>query len=370
MSDLSIAQKFNMPISKPTSINSNTNQINQCSKDGKGISTGVKVAIATSLVALASYGIYAVTRGKVKPKTAPITGNNTSVQKIKELSVNAFKEIGRFNKGRAVLADGTNYTGKIVSEPKDGSKFVMEYLDGVLQKSTKIKGSETVFEKTYKYSDELGLVNVIKNKSSVLKKFVDEAGNLNIVTSKHHNVIDKSTGLIRRDCRFIDKHNNISGSFETPYCIRAREGGINYPLKIKGTEVQTAFLDPMSGGVGNLEKGECNLVWNYRGRKNDGDNVFHIDTIYRFNSSGKSMRNIDLYGRYGKYKKLDFDFKSGFVTNGESPLFKYNYKTNEITDLKIDKNEAEELVNFAKEQYGLYQKAQKARLREYKAVNI
>lgn len=95
----------------------------------------------------------------------------------------------------------------------------------------------------------------------------------------------------------------------------------------------------MSGGVGNLEKGECNLVWNYRGRKNDGDNVFHIDTIYRFNSSGKSMRNIDLYGRYGKYKKLDFDFKSGFVTNGESPLFKYNYKTNEITDLKIDKNE-------------------------------
>ena len=72
MSDLSIAQKFNMPISKPTSINSNTNQINQCSKDGKGISTGVKVAIA-------------VTRGKVKPKTAPITGNNTSVQEIKEL---------------------------------------------------------------------------------------------------------------------------------------------------------------------------------------------------------------------------------------------------------------------------------------------
>lgn len=112
MSDLSIAQKFNMPISKPTSINSNTNQINQSSKDGKGISTGVKVAIATSLVALASYGIYAVTRGKVKPKTAPITGNNTSVQEIKELSVNAFKEIGRFNKGRAVLADGTNYTGK------------------------------------------------------------------------------------------------------------------------------------------------------------------------------------------------------------------------------------------------------------------
>ena len=68
MSDLSIAQKFNMPISKPTSINSNTNQINQSSKDGKGISTGVKVAIATSLVALASYGIYAVTRGKVNLK--------------------------------------------------------------------------------------------------------------------------------------------------------------------------------------------------------------------------------------------------------------------------------------------------------------
>mgnify|MGYP000124236142 CR=1 FL=1 len=32
-----------------------------------------------------------------------------------------------------------NYTGKIVSEGKDGSKVVMEYLDGVLQNQLKQK---------------------------------------------------------------------------------------------------------------------------------------------------------------------------------------------------------------------------------------
>ena len=363
MSDLSISQKFNMPIATPQFRSSNTNPINPTSKENKGLSTGAKVAIGTGLVALASYGIYLATRGKVKPKTTPPATTNNPMQEIKELAVNTFKEAGnKFVKGKAVMADGTNYTGKIVSEGKDGSKVVMEYLDGVLQKSTKTKGTETIFEKTYKYSDELGLDQVIKNNNTTLKKFIDEAGNLNIKTPKHLTIIDKPNGLVSIDGRFIDKQKNISGYFHKPTIVVPTEGGINYPTKINGVEIPT---NAFSHGGATLPQGNCNISWQYKGSQNN--NSFVVDNIYQFNNSGQSRKVIDLSGKYGEYRKLNYDFKSGTVTNGDTPLFNFNYRTNEITDLKIDKKEAEEIVNFAKEQYKFYQKAQKARLREYAA---
>ena len=367
MSDLSITQKFNMPIATPQFRSSNTTPITPVhQKENKGLSTGAKVAIGTGLVALASYGIYVATRGKVKPKTTPPVTTNNPVQEIKELAVSAFKEAGnRFKNGKAVLADGTNYTGKIVSEGKDGSKVVMEYLDGVLQKSTKTKGTETIFEKTYKYSDELGLEQVIKNNNTTLKKFIDEAGNLNIKTHKHLTTIDKPSGLVSIDGRFIDKQKNILGEFHDPhllYPMNKDSYGTTY--KIRGVELpkdkMTANPDP------NLNHNKIN--WSYTGRQVNTRNMFQVHEGYSLDEAGNGVRKfIDFDMKYGKYKSLSIDLKSGMVTNGESPLFKYNYRTNEITDLKIDKKEAEELVSFAKEQYKFYQKAQKARLREYGA---
>ena len=194
MSDLSISQKFNMPITTPQFRSSNTNPISSTNKENKGLSSGVKVAIGTGLVALASYGIYLATRGKVKPKTTPPATTNNPIQEIKELAVNTFKEAGnKFVKGKAVMADGTNYTGKIVCEGKDGSKVVMEYLDGVLQKSTKTKGAETIFEKTYKYSDDLGLVNVTKNGNSTFSKTYDKLAKQILINNGGNNGKNSST---------------------------------------------------------------------------------------------------------------------------------------------------------------------------------
>ena len=368
MSDLSISQKFNMPIATPQFRSSNTNPINPTTKENKGLSTGAKVAIGTGLVALASYGIYVATKGKVKPKHNPITTppatTNNPVQEIKELAVSTFKEAGnKFIKGKAVLVDGTNYTGKIVSEGKDGSRVVMEYLDGVLQKSTKTKGTETIFEKTYKYSDDLGLVNVTKNGESIFKKYIDNTGNLNIRTLKHHTKIDKPTGLISINGKFIDKQKNITGAFTNPTVCTSQEYGGSYSYKIKGIEIPSSCIS--KGQEGFFPKGESNLHWTYKSRQNN--NSFNVDNDYYFNSSGQSRKVIDLSAKHGEYRKLGYDFKTGLVTNGDTPLFNFNYRTNEITDLKIDRKEAEELVNFAKEQYNFYQKAQKARLREYSA---
>ena len=375
MSDLSIYQKFNTPIITPKS--SNTNPIKPDTQNS-GLSTGVKVAIGTGLTALAAYGIYAATRGKVKPKTTPIAGTNNPVQEIKELTVENFKKVGHFNKGKAKLADGANYTGKIVSENKDGSKVEMEYLDGVLQKSIKTKGSETIFEKNYKYSDELGLKEVIENNKTVLEKEIDKAGNLYISHTPYgkrevFTNFFKTPGLVEKNGRFfIDKQKNIKGHMSDFGLIYPKDGEMNASqLKINNTQIPFMAIDPMHINQRTaVKKGEQILNWKYDGRKyNDFEtrNRIEIDNQYKFNSSGKCHKKVYLSGRYNKYKDLDYDYKSGIVTNAKTPLFKFNYRTNEITDLKIDRKEAEELVNFAKEHYKHCRNIQKEKLKLYRA---
>ena len=159
MLDSRINQNFNRPI-----VSSQFRASQNVSKPAKaeekqGMSTTAKCAIGIGLTALASYGIYAFTKGRVKaPKPTPNPEN--PIPEIKEMAIDAFKRgkdatkegVNRLVKGKAILADGTMYTGSITSTGKDGSKVVMEYVDGVLQKSTKTaKDGTKIFDKTYSY---------------------------------------------------------------------------------------------------------------------------------------------------------------------------------------------------------------------------
>jgi hypothetical protein len=356
----------------PDTVNFKATEHIQAKPKKEGLSTGAKWAIGLGLTALASYGIYALTKGRAKGVT-PMPEN--PIPEIKEMAIDAFQRgkdatkegVNRLVNGKAILADGTNYTGKIVSESKDGSKVVMEYLDGVLQKSTKTKGAETIFKKTYKYSKELGLEEVIKNDKTTFKKYIDKAGNLNITTPKHDTIIDKPSGLVSIiDGMFIDKQKNILGEFKDPHLVFPINSYWENPIyKIRGVELPTWKIRSNAATDFN-NNNIVKITWGYTGRQPKSANKFEITERYSCDKGGKGKRiYIDFEMKYGKYKSLDIDLKSGLVRNGDSPLFKYNYRTNEITDLKIDKKEAEELVNFAKEQYEFYQKAQKARLREY-----
>lgn len=128
-------------------------------EDKKGLSKGAKWTIGLGVATLATLAIYALTKGKSKPKNnptptptpnPPTNGQKNPVEEIKEMAIDAFKKAGKFDKGQAILADGTKYTGNITSECKDGSKVVMEYVDGVLKKSTKTKAGRNIFERSYK----------------------------------------------------------------------------------------------------------------------------------------------------------------------------------------------------------------------------
>ena len=383
MSDLSITQKFNMPIATPQFRSSNTTPITSVpQKENKGLSTGAKVAIGTGLVALASYGIYVATRGKVKPKTTPPVTTNNPVQEIKELAVSAFKEAGnKFVKGKAVMADGTNYTGKIVSEGKDGSKVVMEYLDGVLQKSTKTKGADTIFEKTYKYSKELGLEEVIKNGETTFKKYIDETGFLNILNSKHlisinpemgyvkvngkiankqpkGIFIDNEAGLIRKGNLYIDIETGSSLVMGKPKVTYSRNGDKpTYLVKLNGRVIP----DNIEVFEGNLPSKNTLVIHKVRAKSHNGETPgdLSVRTEYLYDETGKYARRYKFEGAYGQYDDLMFNYTDGTVQNGKDVLFKYNPRSKELSALTIDKELAKQIVDFGETQFKFIKRATK-----------
>ena len=128
MSDLSISQKFNMPITTPQFRSSNTNPISSTNKENKGLSTGVKVAIGTGLVALASYGIYMATRGKVKPESMisekVLSNGKKIIKKVEKTKDGAEKVIMNVYDDKGALQLTREKVITRMTNPKNGRKYI------------------------------------------------------------------------------------------------------------------------------------------------------------------------------------------------------------------------------------------------------
>lgn len=107
-------------------------------KDAKK-QTAKYIAIVAAAVAVTAGAIFAFKKGK-----------SVKLENIK------------FDKGIASLKDGTKFTGKIKDKLKNGDKIVMEYADGVLQKSTR-SGAKNI-EKVYE---------VAQNGDKIVKQTID-----------------------------------------------------------------------------------------------------------------------------------------------------------------------------------------------------
>ena len=341
---------------KPIGVQTSTNP------SDKTLSTTTKVVIGTALTALAATGIYIATRGKVKPKTTPPVTTNNPVQEIKELAVSAFKEAGnKFVKGKAVMADGTNYTGKIVSESKDGSKVVMEYLDGVLQKSTKTKGVDTIFEKTYKYSDDLGLVNVTKNGNSIFSKTYDKLAK-QILINDGKLRIDTETGIIiKNNTTYIDKVTGMRGSVESLKVNYSLEGGApDYTMKFNGRELPKDYNSTYSASLKPNEACVHQKVTAIPCQSNNFTDL-RVGTDYRYNSTGKyNKRYREIKGSYGQYEDLSYNYTDGIIKNNKEVLFRYNPRTKEISELTIDKDLAQQIIENGEKQFKFLKKVTRA----------
>jgi hypothetical protein len=187
MLDSRINQNFNRSIVSPQFRATQNVSKPVEAEEKQGMSTTAKWTIGLGLTALASYGIYALTKGRAKGVT-PKPEN--PIPEIKEMAVNAFKEAGnKFEKGKAILADGTKYTGNITSSGKDGSKVVMEYVDGILQKSTRTaKDGAKVFEKIY----------VVNNKNEKLVKIIKNEATEVINITERGNIVKEQQGKLKK----------------------------------------------------------------------------------------------------------------------------------------------------------------------------
>lgn len=205
MLDSRINQNFNRPIVSPQFRASQNASKPVDAEEKQGMSSTAKWAIGLGLTALAATGIYFATKGQVKgPNPTPKPDN--PIPEIKEMAVNAFKEAGnKFDKGKAILADGTNYTGNITNECKDGSKVVMEYVDGVLQKSTKTaKDGTKIFDKTYSYiyDGKVPYLSGVKKNGEVIldeKKLIElyKKANKELIEKNHDALSIKYPNIIK-----------------------------------------------------------------------------------------------------------------------------------------------------------------------------
>lgn len=138
MDNVNLSQANQVYISNQAQNKNTTSSIQpqvQQTEDGKNKIN--KVLIGLGVLGAATIGITCIIRGR-KPK------NTSDVQKL----IKQFQDID-FNKGTAKLKDGTLFTGAIEDTLKSGDKVTMEYVDGILQKSTKTtNGAEVVKEYT------------------------------------------------------------------------------------------------------------------------------------------------------------------------------------------------------------------------------
>ena len=176
----------------------------------KSFPTQTAVVVGTGLAALAAVGIYLATKGKgakatQKAVTETVHNTQETANTVKEMTVDAFKQAGnKFNKGKAVTNTGEAFTGNITHQTKDGKKIVLEYENGLLNKSKKYDGENILHDKEYYYDD-----------NGVLKG----------LSHSHHNGVDKilysSDGAKKMRFQddvieFYDKNGVIADKIQIP----------------------------------------------------------------------------------------------------------------------------------------------------------
>jgi len=137
-------------------------------KNGKNL-------LIAGLVALGAVGIYLVTRGK-KGGSEIASETQRPAEQIKDMAIDAFKKAGnKFEKGKAKLANGENYTGTLVQETRDAKKIILKYNNGILEKAEKfdLQTGEKLYTKKYIYPEfnTERLVRVNMDNNVILQRY-------------------------------------------------------------------------------------------------------------------------------------------------------------------------------------------------------
>ena len=164
------------------------------------------IALVSAATALLGAGLVYFTKGKIKPKKSTI--EETKVNEIIKETIESFKTKGKFDKDKALLNNGTPFTGELTHTTKDGSQIVMEYQNGILQSSKKIKDKQEIYSKLYtKHTDGNNYVTITKNGNT---ECINITGNINLVKndqSKLKELLGNNENLTSEE--FLKQADNI-----------------------------------------------------------------------------------------------------------------------------------------------------------------
>ena len=189
-------------------------------KDNKGKVAKI-IAIGAAIAAATAGIIYALKKGK------SINLDTMTSEKFKQIQAD-------------------KYTGKIKGKLKNGDKIVMEYVDGVLQKST--RSGKINIEKVYETGNIGKIVSVTKTVDGVTTK-------VNVQENKL-NVLESNAGL--SDENMIRLLGGNTGLIKTISHYKAENNDEFYRVSIihkaKLLEEETKKLDSIVSQISDIEK--------------------------------------------------------------------------------------------------------------------
>lgn len=146
-------------------------------------------------------------------------------------------------KGVAKLANGKNYTGKLIHKLKDGKTLVMEYKNGILQIAKKMDGETVLAGKVYEY-DFWGLSKIkdINSDNQILT--VDRWKTEITYNIGEKNSVTIRNGSVYKPIIVSKNYENYDEDFRT-YCLRGFLSK-RYRLLIespKGSHIQTFYKE-------------------------------------------------------------------------------------------------------------------------------
>lgn len=346
---------------------------------------------ATALAAIAVAGIYiAKSRrnpknltsqkpaGLAKPESKRPKTPEATVQTVKpeppkakpeytKQTLEEFKKTGKFENGKAITNKGEVFNGQLTNESKDGSKFVLEYKDGLVRSVKKLNGEEQVFEKTFAYNPYGQIRSISKNGKETAEFLYDEQGRKFVFRrfeDNMHYFFNKDGKLdhaidMKKAYSYVDS-NGISYGYELNHNRKLFSQIASPDGKIEETFViGSRFFN--SSWVGEHPK----LAEKYKGKYHweMGQNIKQEDaisfqTIYRYSNYGENWDNtyqisrvIDVDKNMKRHKSYCFrhfpnDIKIKCInhnekkilelcadSNGKKILGRYNIETGEFTDL-------------------------------------
>lgn len=275
-----------------------------------------------------------------KLKLTTLTKDGKVYTKKHKLEIADFKQKGNtFEQGIAKLKNGRNYSGTITIPKQDGSRVVLEYNDGILQKSTSFKDENVISSKTYSFKD--GKIDKIvdNNGKTLYETFtIDKGAKPKIIKTEKASIhIDPNTNKVKMVI--------IKNSPTSEVCKMYNDSGVLKYERIYNTEnpekkaLERAISYYEDGKTKQLEK----LVWKdepvfsdcimYDKNGNMTDKISGINRLNPFNqiyeyqnlsSRRNNVNGLNIYELSDSNGNIVAQIESDVIEGGKDSITSYN----------------------------------------------